>query len=120
MSGDGITAQTTDLRTAAPQYSATQEQVEDVVKTLIATLNEKGACWGNDAQGQTFAGKYLPPALAAIDQMDRSGEALGAIVLGIGRWAQSYQQADDASVGGAEQLQQAMPNYTAIDNASQG
>jgi hypothetical protein len=104
MSGDGYTAQTTDLQSAAPQYDSVAQQVQQVYTTLSQALEGEGACWGNDDSGQTFGSKYCPPAVSALEQMSNTNQGLQSMVDGICSWAKNYIGADQEAQASATQI----------------
>lgn len=123
MAGDGITAQTTDLKSAAPKYDVVSQQVAQIYQTLVHALDAEGACWGNDAQGATFGGKYCPPAVSAIQQMGNTKQGVQSMVDGICSWAKNYMNADQSASAGTSQIDPGTstyspPNYTGIDAAA--
>lgn len=90
----GYTAQTTDLGSAAPQYDSVAAQVRQVYQALVNALENDGACWGGDAQGQQFGAKYCGPALSLLQQMGNTNEGLQSMVDGICSWAKNYVNVD--------------------------
>ena len=103
--GDGgFTAQSTDLRSTAPQYQAVAGQVAQVYQTLVTALDNEGACWGSDAQGQAFGNKYCPAAVSLLQQMGNTNQGLQSMVDGICSWAKNYMEADQAVAQSASQL----------------
>ena len=105
MSQNGFTAQTGDLGGQAPQYQSVANQVQLIYQTLSTALDSYGACWGNDDAGQTFARKYVGPALSALSQMDSADQGLQSMADGVSSWAKNYQDTDQ---GLQQDVQQAL------------
>ena len=106
MTGDGYTAQPTDLQSTAPQYDWVAQQVQAIYSTLSQALDAEGACWGNDDQGQTFGAKYCPPAVAALQQMSNTNQGVQSMVDSICTWAKNYVSADQEAQSSAAQITQ--------------
>lgn len=106
MTGDGYTAQPSDLRSSASQYDWVAQQVQQIYTTLTQALDAEGACWGNDDQGQTFGAKYCPPAVAALQQMSDTNQGVQSMVDSICTWAKNYVSADQAAQSSAAQITQ--------------
>lgn len=106
MSGDGYTAQPTNLQSAAPQYDWVAQQMQTIYSALTHALDAEGACWGNDDQGQSFGAKYCPPAVAALQQMSNTNQGVQSMVDSICTWARNYVSADQAAQSSAAQITQ--------------
>ena len=96
---DSFTVQTDSLAGRAPGYDEVRARVQTLRATLVARLDAEGACWGDDDAGHTFAGKYIPPATSALDQLSAVAQGLDTVVTGVYRWATQFQQADDDVAG---------------------
>jgi hypothetical protein len=102
--GNGITTRTDQLQSTAPQYDSVAQQVRQIYQTLVNALDVEGPCWGNDAQGQTFGGKYCPPAVSLLEQMGNTRQGLQSMVDGVCSWAKNYVDADQAATASASQI----------------
>lgn len=104
MSGDGFTAQPSDLQSTAPQYDWVAQQVQQVYTTLTQALDAEGACWGNDSQGQTFGAKYCASAVPALQQMSNTNQGVQSMVDSICVWAKNYVSVIEAAEASAAQI----------------
>jgi uncharacterized protein YukE len=102
--GYGFTTQTEQLHCTAPQYDSVAQQVQQIYQMLISALDDEGACWGNDAQGQTFGAKYCQPAVSLLEQMGNTQQGLQSMVDGVCSWAKNYVDADQAATASASQI----------------
>jgi hypothetical protein len=107
-----VTANSSDLQSTAPQYNAVAEQVQQIYQTLTQALDAQGACWGNDASGQTFGNKYCPPAVSAIQQMSNTNDGVQSMVDGICTWAKNYMSSSQSSNDDASSV---YSNSTSVD-----
>jgi hypothetical protein len=104
MTDTGYTAQTSHLGSTAPQYDFVAQQVKQVYATLVTSLENEGACWGSDEQGQTFGAKYCGPAVSLLDQMSYTNQGIQSMVDSICVWAKNYMNADKAVADSASKL----------------
>jgi uncharacterized protein YukE len=111
-----VTANSTDLQSTAPQYSDVADRVRQIYQTLTQALDTLGACWGDDASGRTFGGKYCPPAVSAIAQMSNTNQGVQSMVDGICVWAKNYLNVDQSTNSDASGVYN---NSTSVDRNAQ-
>lgn len=87
------------LRSAAPQFDAVADQLEDAGTTLQAALDAEGPCWGGDEAGQTFAQNYLPGAEETTRALGTVVEALRAIRVSLDESANTWEGTDQSGAG---------------------
>jgi hypothetical protein len=111
----------TDVRADAAQlhhgskgYQDVADRVAAIYRVLSTKLETEGACWGNDAAGQTFAKKYVPSALSVLSQMDSTNQGVQSMVDGICSWAKNYLDTMAADTADAHAL------GSAVSGAYQG
>jgi hypothetical protein len=91
---DQVTVSTDDLAGHAPGYDAVRGQVRALYARLVSTLDNAGACWGDDDAGRAFAAKYVGPATSALNQLNGVAQGLDTVAGGVYAWAAGYQRAD--------------------------
>lgn len=92
----GFTVDPSGLDSTAPRWGDQAAQVQNLFDTLTGKLNAEGDCWGNDQAGHSFASKYVPAALAALQYMDAVNQGLQSMVDGVATWARNYVNSDEA------------------------
>lgn len=93
----GFTVDPSGLAGTTPNWGAQADQVRQIFTKLTSRLNAEGDCWGNDQAGTAFAGKYVGPALGALQYMDATNEGLTSMMGGIATWAANYVNSDQAA-----------------------
>jgi uncharacterized protein YukE len=92
------------LRRAASQLDAAVDDLDDLIDRFDDQLSSLGDCWGGDDVGSLIGMCYLPGYDTAMACFDNNLEAMADYPELLEQMATEYEQADEASAQGAQDV----------------
>ncbi|MBB5955112.1 hypothetical protein FHS29_001682 [Saccharothrix tamanrassetensis] len=85
------------LGAGAADFTAFAERAGRIFGDLGGALDSFGACWGDDAIGQSFASSHVRPSADALTGLGDLGPALGGVGERFAETARTYREVDDGN-----------------------
>ncbi|WP_241565936.1 WXG100 family type VII secretion target [Prescottella agglutinans] len=91
---DAMRIDVDQVRSAAPLFDRTVDDLVDRQRQLATVLDAEGASWGSDSTGTTFASGYVPGADGALAALRNLTDALAGIAGGLRDTATAFEATD--------------------------
>ncbi|MGM1060298.1 WXG100 family type VII secretion target [Saccharothrix sp. Mg75] len=82
------------LAEGAQDFGAFAERADKIANDLGATLDSLGACWGDDAIGQSFAAGHVRPSGDVLTGLTALGGGFGGVAERFAGTARTYREVE--------------------------
>lgn len=98
MHGDGFEVDAERLADRATQFEPLVGRMDKIHGTLRDALSTDGACWGDDAVGQSFAAVHTAPADDALARLGGLSDRLTSVQTRLSETASTYRSGEAAAL----------------------
>lgn len=95
---DGFEVDADRLAGQAAQFEPLVGRLGAIHRTLADALSTDGACWGNDAVGQSFSAVHAEPADDAASRLSALSDRLGSVGTRLSATARTYRTVDQSAI----------------------
>jgi hypothetical protein len=102
---DGYQADLERLTSGASEFGGFAQQAGDIASGLQNLLAGFGACWGNDAVGQSFAAGHDKPSGDTVGMLGTLASQLGDIGDKLTATAETYRHVEESNASAMRRLE---------------
>jgi hypothetical protein len=106
MHGDGFDVDADRLAARAREFEPLVGRLGEIHRGLTDALSTDGACWGEDAVGQSFASAHAPSADDAVARLSALSDRLGSVGTRLADSAAAYRTVDQAALDNVKAAEQ--------------
>jgi hypothetical protein len=102
---NGYEADLERLTSGAGEFNGFAQQAGEIASGLQGLLSGFGACWGNDAVGQSFAAGHDKPSGDTFGLLGSLAEQLGGIGEKLTATAETYRHVEESNASAMKRLE---------------